>query len=61
LARQLGLFILMCLIWGNTWVGMRAGVSAVPPLFFAGTRFVAAGVILMLWHARMGRSPRAAC
>lgn len=61
-----GLFALMCLIWGTTWLAMKVGVAAVPPLFFGGTRFVVAGLVLMglavvrgevrrLTHAETGR------
>ena len=46
------LFCLMCLIWGLTWIALKAGVERVPPLLFAGTRFVAAGLLLygfLMW------------
>jgi drug/metabolite transporter (DMT)-like permease len=37
---MVGLFALMCLIWGATWLAMKVGVASVPPVFFAGTRLV---------------------
>lgn len=40
------LFVLMSLIWGTTWIAIKAGVSQVPPLFFAGARFVLVAVTL---------------
>jgi drug/metabolite transporter (DMT)-like permease len=40
---MVGLLALMCLIWGATWLAMKLGVTSVPPVFFAGTRFVVAG------------------
>jgi len=43
-----GLFVLMCLIWGATWLAMKLGVASVPPVFFAGTRFVVAGLMMLL-------------
>ena len=43
-----GLFALMCLIWGSTWLAMKFGVASVPPVFFGGTRFVAAGAAMLL-------------
>ena len=43
---QVAAFSLMCLIWGLTWLAMKAGIAAVPPLVFAGTRFVVAGGLL---------------
>lgn len=45
---MLGLFALMCLIWGSTWLAMKVGVATVPPVFFGGTRFVAAGAAMLL-------------
>jgi drug/metabolite transporter (DMT)-like permease len=44
----LGLFAAICLIWGGTWLAMKVGIESVPPVFFAGTRFLAAGAILVL-------------
>ncbi len=45
---MVGLFALMCLIWGTTWLAMKLGVGGVSPIFFAGTRFVVAGLVLLL-------------
>jgi len=44
------LFVVMCLVWGLTWIAIKTGIAAVPPLFFAGTRFVAAGILLLAWE-----------
>ena len=43
------LFGLMCLIWGATWIAVKAGIAVVPPSLFAGTRFVVAGALLLLF------------
>ena len=48
------LFAAMSLIWGLTWIAIKTGVGAVPPLFFAGTRFVAAGLLLLAWSRIAG-------
>jgi drug/metabolite transporter (DMT)-like permease len=45
---MVGLFAVMCVIWGATWLAMKLGVASVPPVFFAGTRFVVAGLALLL-------------
>jgi drug/metabolite transporter (DMT)-like permease len=42
-------FLMLCIIWGSTWIGTKAGIEVVPPLVFAGTRFTAAGVLLLLY------------
>lgn len=38
----------LCLAWGGTWLAIRLGVSDVPPLWLAGTRFVVAGALLLV-------------
>src|ERR1700733_9638425 len=45
---MMGSFAFMSLIWGATWLAMKLGVATVPPIFFAGTRFVVAGLLLLL-------------
>ena len=46
-ARERGMFLTLCVIWGSTWIGVKAGLEAVPPLFLAGSRFTSAGVVLI--------------
>ncbi|PSJ39042.1 DMT family transporter [Allosphingosinicella deserti] len=45
-SREILLFLLLCAIWGTTWIAMKFGIETVPPLLFAGTRFLAAGLVL---------------
>jgi drug/metabolite transporter (DMT)-like permease len=47
-------FGLMCLIWGATWIAIKVGISVVPPIFFAGTRFTVAGALLLLYLGLRG-------
>lgn len=54
------LFALMCLIWGTTWIAIKAGISVVPPIFFAGTRFTVAGLLLMAFLLIRGDTLRLA-
>jgi drug/metabolite transporter (DMT)-like permease len=42
-------FATISLIWGLTWIAAKEGVTAVPPLFFTGSRFVVAGLIMAAW------------
>jgi len=44
------LFATICLIWGTTWAATKLGVDVVPPMLFAGTRFVAAGLVVLAFH-----------
>lgn len=49
LSRSTYGFLLLCVIWGSTWIGIKAALDRVPPLFFAGTRFTVAGIVLLGW------------
>ena len=40
-------WIAICIIWGTTYLFIRIGVETIPPMLFAGFRWVAAGIILM--------------
>jgi drug/metabolite transporter (DMT)-like permease len=52
------LFAILCLVWGTTWLALKAGAMSVPPAFFSGTRWLAAGIVLLLWHAARGARVR---
>jgi drug/metabolite transporter (DMT)-like permease len=39
-------WLLLCLIWGSTWLFIKLGLNDLPPLTFAGIRFVIAAIIL---------------
>jgi drug/metabolite transporter (DMT)-like permease len=36
----------LCLIWGSTWLAIKVGLRDLPPITFAGIRFVIASVLL---------------
>lgn len=44
----------MCLIWGSTWLAIKIGLGTLPPLSFAGIRFVLAAVVLFAGCALAG-------
>ncbi len=52
--------LLACyLVWGSTYLAIRFALESFPPFFQMGTRFLAAGALLMawmLWQARRGRA-----
>ncbi|MBV9757477.1 MAG: EamA family transporter [Alphaproteobacteria bacterium] len=58
------LFVVLCLVWGTTWIALKAGAMAVPPGFFSGTRWTTAGLLLLAWRwaqgQRIGFPPRLA-
>jgi len=39
-------WLVLCLIWGSTWLFIKIGLNDLPPLTFAGIRFVIAVIIL---------------
>ena len=41
--RALVAFLVVCVVWGSTYLAIRVGVRELPPLLFAGTRFLVAG------------------
>jgi drug/metabolite transporter (DMT)-like permease len=59
-----GTIVLLCLIWGSTWVVIKGGLEDLPPLTSAGTRFAIAallmvGVAALLGTREGGRKPPA--
>ncbi|HKR97173.1 MAG TPA: EamA family transporter, partial [Candidatus Angelobacter sp.] len=40
-------YVVLCLIWGSTWLAIRFAVHDIPPLEAAAIRFLAAGVLLL--------------
>jgi len=52
-------WLILCGIWGSTWLFIKIGLQDLPPLTFAGIRFVLASLILsVLILARGVRWPR---
>src|ERR1700752_4332837 len=41
-------WLVLCVIWGSTWLFIKLGLENLPPITFAGIRFVIACVILFL-------------
>lgn len=44
-------FGMIYFVWGSTYIFIRIGVTAVPPLLFAAVRFFTAGLVLVVWTA----------
>jgi drug/metabolite transporter (DMT)-like permease len=52
-------FLLLCCIWGSTWMFIKLGLRDLPPLSFAAARFLLATAILAgVVAARRARLPR---
>jgi drug/metabolite transporter (DMT)-like permease len=44
-------------IWGTTYFAIKVAIEGIAPFFLVGTRFVAAGVLLLGWQALRGVPP----
>lgn len=44
--RALVAYLLVCTVWGSTYLAIRIGVAELPPMLFAGIRFLIAGALL---------------
>lgn len=54
-----GIYGLLCVIWGSTWLAIKIGLEGAPPFLAASLRFVtAAGILLPLSVALGARWPR---
>jgi drug/metabolite transporter (DMT)-like permease len=42
------------LIWGSTYLGIRYALESLPPFLMAGSRFILAGSLLLIWQWRRG-------
>ncbi len=54
-------YLLVCTVWGSTYLAIRIGVGHLPPFLFAGVRFLVAGLLLGAIALALGiRLPRRA-
>ena len=44
--KALVAYLLVCVLWGSTYLAIRIGVGHLPPVLFAGVRFLVAGLVL---------------
>ncbi|MGH7499819.1 MAG: EamA family transporter [Gemmatimonadales bacterium] len=44
--RELIAYLIVCVVWGSTYLAIRIGVHDLPPVLFAGVRFLTAGLLL---------------
>ena len=55
------LYVLLCLIWGSTWVGIKVGLDGVPPFLSAGLRFLLSAAVaglVVAWRRKPVRLTR---
>jgi drug/metabolite transporter (DMT)-like permease len=55
-------WVVVCLVWGTTYLGIRIAIESIPPLLMAGVRWVMAGTLLVCFFRFRGDRlpPRAA-
>ena len=41
-------YVLICLLWGSTWMAIRIGLNSLTPIFSAGLRFLSAAFFVFL-------------
>lgn len=57
--RIFAVWLLLCTIWSSTWIFIKLGLADLPPMLFAGLRFViASSVLLVVNVARRAPWPR---
>ena len=56
MSLAVGAWLVLCLIWGSTWLFIKLGLADLPPVGFAGVRFVVAAAVLWVIVA-IRRSP----
>jgi len=47
-------YLVVCVFWGSTYLAIKVGVTELPPFLFAGLRFLAAGLILLVIARALG-------
>lgn len=53
-AQIVGGLVIVCLIWGSTWLAIKEGLTSVPPFLSAGVRFILASILLRLVMVQQG-------
>jgi len=52
-------WITICIVWGTTYLAIRIGVTDLPPMLFAGLRWIIAGILMtILLNLRHYKLPR---
>ncbi len=52
---QILVYILLCLIWGSTWMAIKIGLHDAPPIWSAAIRFALAVLVLIIINAISGQ------
>ncbi len=52
--KVIAAYIVVCIVWGSTYLGIRIGVSGFPPGLFTGIRNLIAGAIVLIYARLKG-------
>jgi drug/metabolite transporter (DMT)-like permease len=52
--KNISVYILLCLIWGSTWLAIRASLESLTPFVSAGFRFILASFIILTFMKIQG-------
>ncbi len=44
------------IVWGSTYLGIKVAIETIPPFLHAGIRFLASGIILVIWQRSAGQA-----
>ena len=47
--RKFAAFAIIYLVWGSTYMAIRLAIDTIPPFLMAGSRFMIAGSIFLIW------------
>src|SRR5450432_2343458 len=53
--RIVAAYLTLCVVWSSTWLAIKVGLADLPPISFAGIRFLIAFLVLIL--VSLGRVP----
>src|SRR6058998_54833 len=57
--KALVAYLVVCVVWGSTYLAIKVGVGELPPFLFAGLRFLVAGLLVLGLALALGdRLPR---
>jgi drug/metabolite transporter (DMT)-like permease len=52
-------FVIVCTVWGTTYLAIRVAIETIPPMMLTATRFIIAGIIMLIVARLRGeRIPR---
>jgi drug/metabolite transporter (DMT)-like permease len=55
-SRAYAAWVILCLVWGTTYLAIRVAIESIPPLLMAGVRWIVAGSLLIAFFRIRGDS-----